>query len=111
MQYAQPGMTLSADVYDSYGNVILPQGTRLTLDNVAILGRMGGGEVFFDDRRVDDIPVTPLMPASLEGDAARKLNALLKEIESLVQDGLKIDKIDVSSRKVFTAWFSSSSRW
>lgn len=77
MQYAQPGMVLSMDVYDYYGNIILPRGTRLTNDNAAALGKMGGGELFFDDRRVDDVPVNPLMPARIEGQAARALRALL----------------------------------
>lgn len=85
-QYAQPGMVLSMDVYDSYGNVLLSQGTRLTFDNVSAIGRMGGGELFFEDRRVDDVPVTPLMPARLEGDAARKLYALLNETESALRN-------------------------
>lgn len=95
MQYAQPGMVLSADVYDNYGNVILSQGTRLTIDNVAGLGRMGGGEMFYDDRRVDDVPVTTLMPARLEGDAARRLHASLNEIVGILKDnknGQRIDK-------------------
>ena len=86
MQYAQPGMVLSTDIYDNYGNVILPQGTRLTYDNVDAISRMGGGELFFEDRRVDDVPVTPLMPARLEGDGARKLAALLKETGTVLMD-------------------------
>jgi hypothetical protein len=85
MQYAQPGMVLSTDVYDNFGNIILPQGTRLTFDNVSALGRMGGGELFFDDRRVDDVPVTPLFPARLEGDAASKLSSLLTETSSILR--------------------------
>ncbi|MEE8419716.1 MAG: HD domain-containing phosphohydrolase, partial [Dehalococcoidales bacterium] len=86
VQYAQPGMVLSMDVYDSYGNVVLPQGTRLTFDNVSAIGRMGGGELFFEDRRVDDVPVTPLMPARLEGDAARRLYALQNETEAALRN-------------------------
>ena len=79
-------MVLGMDVYDNYGNIILPQGTRLTIDNVATLGRMGGGEMFFQDRRVDDVPVIPLMPARLEGDAARKLHALLDETNAIIKN-------------------------
>lgn len=96
MQYAQPGMVLSVDVYDNYGNVILSQGTRLTIDNVATLGRMAGGEMFFDDRRVDDVPVTPLMPARLEGDAARKLHALLDETTAIIKNNKDSQKININ---------------
>ena len=95
MQYALPGMVLSMEVYDNYGNIILPKGTRLTLDNVATLGRMGGGELFFDDRRVDDVPVTPLMPARLTGDATRRLHDLLKETKAILQNSSGGQKIDV----------------
>ncbi|MEE8318133.1 MAG: hypothetical protein V3R36_00700, partial [Dehalococcoidales bacterium] len=95
MQYALPGMVLSMEVYDNYGNIILPKGTRLTLDNVAILGRMGGGELFFDDRRVDDVPVTPLMPARLTGDATRRLHDLLKATKAILQNSSGGQKIDV----------------
>lgn len=96
MQYAQPGMVLSVDVYDSYGNVILEKGTRLTFDNVAVLGRMGGGEMFFDDRRVDDVPVTPLMPARLEGDAARKLHTLLDQTNLIIRNNTDSQKININ---------------
>ena len=96
MQYAQPGMVLSTDVYDNYGNIILSQGTKLTFDNVSTLGRMGGGELFFDDRRVDDVPVTPLMPARLEGDAARKLHMLLEETAVLLHHNNGHTRINVT---------------
>ncbi len=77
MQYAHPGLELSADIYDSFGNKIMSKGTRLTYDNVSILGQMGGGEIFFEDRRVDDVPVTPLMPERLEGEAASRLRSFI----------------------------------
>ncbi len=96
MQYAQLGMVLSMDMYDNYGNMILSQGTRLTIDNVATLSRMGGGEMFFEDRRVDDVPVTPLMPARLEGDAARKLHALLDETNAIIKNNTGSQKININ---------------
>ncbi len=96
MQYAQPGMVLGAAIYDSYGNLLLEQGTRLTLDNVAALGRLSSGEMFFDDRRVDDVPVTPLIPARIEGDAARKLHTLLAEAKAAVADSGGQKRIDVN---------------
>lgn len=96
MQYAQPGMELSMDLYDSYGNVILPKGTRLTMDNVATLGRMGGGEMFFEDRRVDDVPVTPLMPARLEGNTARKLHELLDQATAILKSNESSQKINTN---------------
>ncbi len=95
-QYAQPGMVLSMDVYDSYGNVLLTQGTRLTFDNVSAVGRMGGGELFFEDRRVDDVPVTPLMPARFEGDAASKLHKLLDETAAILANPTGQLKINVN---------------
>jgi HD-GYP domain-containing protein (c-di-GMP phosphodiesterase class II) len=77
VQYATPGLELSSDVYDHFGNIILRKGTRLTFDNVSTLGQMGGSELFFEDRRVDDVPVTPLMPERLEGEAANKLREFI----------------------------------
>ncbi|MEE8413134.1 MAG: HD domain-containing phosphohydrolase [Dehalococcoidales bacterium] len=96
MQYAQPGMVLSMDVYDNFGNVILGQGTRLTFDNVAAIGRMGGGELYFEDRRVDDVPVTPLMPARLEGEAARKLHTLVDETAMALKNATGNQNINVN---------------
>jgi HD-GYP domain-containing protein (c-di-GMP phosphodiesterase class II) len=55
---------------------------------------MGGGELFFEDRRVDDVPVTPLMPARLEGDAARRLNALLGETVTVLQGNSAVNQIN-----------------
>jgi HD-GYP domain-containing protein (c-di-GMP phosphodiesterase class II) len=93
-QYAQPGIVLSMDVFDNYGNVILAQGTRLTYDNIATLSRMGGGELFFEDRRVDDVPVTPLFPARIEGEAARKLHTLLDKSRTVALDTSESVQID-----------------
>ena len=45
---------------------------------------MGSGEIFIQDRRVDDVPVTSIMPARLEGEATRQLRALLDETKSVV---------------------------
>jgi len=94
-QYAQPGMVLSMDVYDNYGNLILPKGSRLTFDNVSALGRMGGGEIFYDDRRVDDVPVTPLMPARITGEATRKIHKLLETTSAVLKNGASGQKIDI----------------
>lgn len=96
MQYAQPGIILSTDVYDNFGNVIYPQGTRLTYDNIDALGRMGGGELFCEDRRVDDIPVTPVIPARLEGNAARKLHSLLEITRNVAFYNSDLSRIDTS---------------
>ena len=92
-QYAQPGMVLSTDMYDCYGNLVMEKGTRLTFDNVSTISRLGGGEIFFDDRRVDDVPVTPLIPPRLEGDTSRKLNAFLTTLSKLLksQSSVKVD--------------------
>jgi HD-GYP domain-containing protein (c-di-GMP phosphodiesterase class II) len=84
VQYSQPGMVLSQDVYDSYGNMVMSQGTRLTFDNSSTLSRMGSGEIFIQDRRVDDVPVTSIMPARLQGEATRQLRAFLDETARVV---------------------------
>jgi HD-GYP domain-containing protein (c-di-GMP phosphodiesterase class II) len=84
-QYAQPGMVLSTDMYDHFGNLVMMKGTRLTFDNVSTLGRMGGGELFFDDDRVDDVPVTPLIPPQLEGNTSRKLNTFINELSKALK--------------------------
>jgi HD-GYP domain-containing protein (c-di-GMP phosphodiesterase class II) len=96
MQYAQPGIVLGTDVYDNYGNILFPQGTRLTYDNVDALARMGGGELFFEDRRVDDVPVTPVMPARLEGDGARKLRSLIEVTRNVALYNSDLSRIDTT---------------
>lgn len=96
VQYAQPGMVLGVGVFDNFGNLLLEQGTRLTLDNVAALGRLGGGEMFFADRRVDDVPVAPLIPARIEGDAARRLHKLLDEAKKVVAGTDGQTRIDIN---------------
>jgi len=75
-------MVLASDVYDMYGNVLLYQGVRLTLDNIGTLGRMGGGEIFIHDRRVDDVPVTTLIPSRLAGEATRQLRTLFEALRA-----------------------------
>lgn len=82
------------DVYDNYGNIIFPQGTRLTFDNIATLGRMLGGELFIEDRRVDDVPVTPLISARVEGEAAQKMRTLLDTSRKIALYDSGLDKID-----------------
>jgi HD-GYP domain-containing protein (c-di-GMP phosphodiesterase class II) len=82
-------MVLSQDVYDSYGNMVMSQGTRLTFDNTSTLSRMGSGEIFIQDRRVDDVPVTSIMPARLEGEATRQLRALLDETKNVVTNVIR----------------------
>jgi HD-GYP domain-containing protein (c-di-GMP phosphodiesterase class II) len=89
VQYSQPGMVLSQDVYDSYGNMVMSQGTRLTFDNSSTLSRMGSGEIFIQDRRVDDVPVTSIMPARLQGEATRQLRALLDETKNVVSNVIR----------------------
>ncbi|MBN2238699.1 MAG: HD domain-containing protein [Dehalococcoidales bacterium] len=96
MQYAQPGIQLSTDVYDSFGNIIMEKGTRLTFDNVSILGQMGGGELFFEDRRVDDVPVTPLLPERLEGEAARQLRAFFDLSRNVALYNSELTRIDTN---------------
>lgn len=89
-------MVLSRDVYDSYGNMILSQGTRLTQENIAMLGRMGGGDIFFQDHRVDDVPVSPLIPARLEGEAAGRLRTLLEETRAMVDGQTSTRTININ---------------
>ena len=89
IQYSKPGMVLSQDVFDSYGNMVMNQGTRLTFDNSSTLSRMGSGEIFIQDRRVDDVPVTSIMPARLEGEAMRQLRAFLDETKDVVNNVLR----------------------
>lgn len=96
LQYIQPGMVLSRDAYDFHGNVILALGTRLTIDNISTLSRMGGGEVFIEDRRVDDVSVTSLMPARLEGAAVQKLHELLDSSKAIINSSGS-QRIDLTS--------------
>jgi HD-GYP domain-containing protein (c-di-GMP phosphodiesterase class II) len=85
-QYAQPGMVLSRDIYDNYGNVLIYQGTRLTLDNIEVLGRLGGGEIFIRDKRIDDVPVSSLIPSRIEGELARHLRDYLEAVRGTISN-------------------------
>ncbi len=76
-QYAQAGMVLCRDIYDNYGNILIYQGTRLTLENIDVLGRLGGGEIFIRDHRVDDVPVSSMIPGRIEGENIRQLRDLM----------------------------------
>lgn len=78
-------MVLARDLYDNYGNVLLYQGVRLTLDNIGVLGRMGDGELFVNDRRVDDVPVSSLIPAGLHGEATRQLRSLIEAMRAVLE--------------------------
>lgn len=77
IQYAQPGNVLARDVYDNFGNMLVKQGSRITLENMDLLGRLGGGEIFIRDARVSDIPVTSMIPGYIQAEARRSLREFL----------------------------------
>jgi HD-GYP domain-containing protein (c-di-GMP phosphodiesterase class II) len=85
-QYAQPGMVLCRDIYDNYGNVLIYQGTRLTLENIDVLGRLGGGEMFIRDNRVDDVPVSSMIPGRIEGEVIRQLRDFIDAAKEVLQN-------------------------
>ncbi len=87
VQYTKPGMVLSQDVYDSYGNLIVPRGTRLTFDNVAALTNLANGEVFVQDSRVDDVTATSMIPTRLEGMASRQLKKFVEDSIIILREG------------------------
>jgi len=97
LNYAQPGMTLSTDLYDSYGRKLLPGNTRLSADHISALARLGTvGELFIHDPRVDDVVVGSLVSPATEGAAVRELAHLVAAARS-VACGREQGQIDLSS--------------
>jgi HD-GYP domain-containing protein (c-di-GMP phosphodiesterase class II) len=102
VQFSQPGMVLSQPVFDSYGNMVMSQGTRLTFDNSSTLSQMGSGEIFIQDRRVDDVPVTSIMPARLEGEATRQMRGLVEETRNIITGGGRFATISNIEKVMFS---------
>ena len=102
VQFSQPGMVLSQPVFDSYGNMVMSQGTRLTFDNSSTLSQMGSGEIFIQDRRVDDVPVTSIMPARLEGEATRQMRGLIDETRKIITGGGRFATISNIEKVMFS---------
>lgn len=77
VERVRSGMILARAVYDIHGQQVLPECTKLSDDDLALIARAGVREILIRDSRVTDVPVGPLFPAYLEAKAVQALHELL----------------------------------
>ncbi len=90
-------MRLGRDVYDAAGRLVLARGTKLTEENISLLGRAGTSQILIIDPRVGDVPVASLFPDELEARAVRALHTLLVRKEGVVEAVSPAELLDVQT--------------
>lgn len=109
VQCSRPGMVVSRDIYDNFGNVLIYQGTRLTMENIDALGRLGGGEMFIKDNRVDDVPVSSMIPGRIQSEIRSELYRFLGLIGETVSAGsseiVNLSRLEKSMYNMVTQLF------
>ena len=96
-KYARPEMVLSRAVYDSRGNVLLDQGTRLAESSITTMSVYGVREILVEDWRVEDVPVQPLIAPEIAAEATQALRQLLTESQgSTAIDGALLEPVEQS---------------
>ncbi len=90
-------MRLGRDVYDAAGRLVLARGTKLTEENISLLGRAGTSQILIVDPRVGDVPVASLFPDELEARAVRALHTLLVRKEGVTEGVSPTDLLDVQA--------------
>lgn len=90
-------MRLGRDVYDAAGRLVLARGTKLTEENISLLGRAGTSQILIIDPRVGDVPVASLFPDELEARAVRALHTLLVRKEGVVEAVSPAELLDVQA--------------
>lgn len=83
-QYVKPGMELARPVYDNWGDLVLPEGTRLDARDIAKVEDIGVGELFIYSRQTEDINVLPLIPPELEGAISKALRRALIDCRAML---------------------------
>ncbi len=86
LKYAKPGMVLGFPVYDIYGKLLYTHNTQLNRMNLGAMQSLGIGEVLIQDRRVDDVAVTPMFSPEVEGQ-------ILESFRKLILDNLGKEQI------------------
>ncbi len=81
IRQAKAGMVLGRAVYDVRGQLVLPEGDKLTKDSLGLLARSGAAEILIEDPRVADILVGSLYSARLEAKASQALRMLMTQME------------------------------
>ena len=94
---AKPGMILGRAVYDSRGQEVMVEGTKLTEENIGLLVRAGVSEILTKDPRVADVPVGSLFSASLEAKAVRALHVLLVSKQGTIEGVTSADLTDIQT--------------
>lgn len=84
VKYAKEGMMLGMPLYDSYGRVLLKEGSNLKDYQLKALNELGVGELFIADRRADDIPVWPLVTPKVEGALAHALRSIMIDTRAML---------------------------
>jgi HD-GYP domain-containing protein (c-di-GMP phosphodiesterase class II) len=97
-KYAKAQMMLGRPLYDSFGRLLMKEGTKLTPQQVAGLDDLGVGELFIMDRRVDDIPAWPLITPELEGATSAALRQMVIKVQAIIGKG-KAQTLDLMALK------------
>jgi len=82
--YVKPGMELARPVYDNWGDMVLPAGTKLDARDIAKVDDIGVGELFICSKKTEDINVIPLVPPELEGAISKALRRALIDCRSVL---------------------------
>jgi HD-GYP domain-containing protein (c-di-GMP phosphodiesterase class II) len=90
--YVKPGLVLGQNVYDGYGNLILPLGTELNSKHQNMMVQSGVPEIFIEDLNTADIIVAPLFSPHMEGRLAREYRQLIDDTRE--QKSLNKTKIE-----------------
>ena len=101
-KYAKAQMMLGRPLYDSFGRLLMKEGTKLSALQVAGLDELGVGELFILDKRVDDIPAWPLITPELEGATSGILRQFIIKVQAIIGKG-KAQTLDLNplKQKVF----------
>jgi HD-GYP domain-containing protein (c-di-GMP phosphodiesterase class II) len=101
-KYAKPAMMIGRPLFDSYGRLLMKEGTKLSQIQIGTLDEMGVGELFILDRRVDDVPAWPLITPELEGSTSAALRQVMHKAQVIVtkNKALALD-LSVLRQKVF----------
>jgi HD-GYP domain-containing protein (c-di-GMP phosphodiesterase class II) len=101
-KHAKPSMMLGRALYDSYGRLLMKEGTKLSQVQIGTLEELGVGELFILDRRVDDVRAWPLITPELEGSTSAALRQIFHKAQIIVSKNkaLALD-LSILRQKVF----------
>lgn len=91
-KYARPGMVLGLPVYDNFGEMLLPQETKLDKNHIISMLENEISEIFIYDSRVADVVVARLFSPQSEGFLANNFRYLVKQ--NINGSGIDKDSVD-----------------